>query len=193
MLHFPCWRCWPRGWVGRNRTRYRSTIIFIAVLVGSNWARADLSCFGDLDWKKLQTSGQSALVYVWSPRMVLSATQAAIVKAHVIDLKLGWLALHDDRLPASEVAAALQTLQRIKPASAQALATSRPLCASDLYRRDAYLHFPTAFLLSRGVVHPAKIVGAMPASFWSAALTERLDQLRASSVERRTGGSKGLQ
>jgi hypothetical protein len=38
---------------------------------------------------------------------------------------------------------------------------------------DATRHYPSAFVLSRGQLHPYPIVGAMPVSAWRLALRQR--------------------
>lgn len=111
--------------------------------------------------------------------MVLSVTQAAVVRSQAIGLKLDWIAVHDHRVPESEINQAQRALQLSQPLSAQALSGSRALCADALLQRDAYLHFPIAFVSSGGVLHDSKIIGAMPAVYWQSALAERLNALRA--------------
>ena len=157
---------------------------FIALLSVAFSAHAQSSsdqptCFDAQDLAALQQSKQLALIYVWSPRMVLSATQAGDVRSQAVGLKLDWVVVHDHRVDGSEIKLALQTLQASQPLSAQALSGSRPLCADALLKRDAYLHFPVAFVASAGVLHGAKIIGAMPAVFWGSAMVERLNDLRA--------------
>jgi hypothetical protein len=126
---------------------------------------------------------QGALVYVWSPRMVLSAQHAAEVQQQATAAGLLWQPVHDAQLPADERLAALAKLARSHPASSHALQNSQPLCDTQLIARDALRHFPTAFVwrdAPNGGVLPARgwagtpIVGAMPAPFWAGALRERL-------------------
>lgn len=136
-------------------------------------------CFDAQDLAAVEQSKRLNLIYVWSPRMVLSASQAADVRSQAIRLKFDWIVVHDHRVANLEVEQALQTLQASQPLSAQALLGSRPLCAAALLQRDAYLHFPVAFVANGGVLHNSKIIGAMPSAFWHTALTERLNALRA--------------
>jgi hypothetical protein len=129
------------------------------------------------------TFKQGTLVYVWSPRMVLSAQHAAQVQQQATAAGLLWRPVHDAQLPADERLAALAKLAHAHPASSQALQNSQPLCDAQLIARDALRHFPTAFVwrdvpqveahLARGWAG-APIVGAMPAPFWADALRERL-------------------
>jgi hypothetical protein len=126
---------------------------------------------------------QGTLVYVWSPRMVLSAQHAAQVQQQATDAGLLWQPVHEAQLPTDERLAALAKLAQAHPASSDALQNSLPLCDAQLIARDALRHFPTAFVwrdAPRGEGLPAPgwagtpIVGAMPAPFWAGALRERL-------------------
>jgi hypothetical protein len=128
-------------------------------------------------------SKQGALVYVWSPRMVLSAQQAAEVQQQATAAGLRWQPVHDAQVPADERLAALAKLAHAYPASSRALQNSQPLCDAQLIARDALRHFPTAFVwrdAPQGEALPTRgwagtpIVGAMPAPFWAGALRERL-------------------
>lgn len=169
-------------------------IFLIATCARFCWAS---SCF-DAENQLLKTSDdstQGALVYVWSPRMVLSAQHAAQVQQQAAAAGLRWFAVHDLGLPEAEKAAALSRLAYAHPTSAQALQASQPLCDAQLMARDALRHFPTAFVWRDAVFSTAShsatpapghrlpldagwaghpIVGAMPPQFWAVALRERL-------------------
>lgn len=158
------------------------------------------TCFGEAQWLALQRStahpfGQGAadkvLLYVWSPRMVFSAVHAHEVQQEAQALGLRFVPVHDGRLPAEEVAQALAVLpqklqkpQNLVPGSAapqphshlhpHPLQTSVPLCAPSLVERDAYRHFPTAWVVQHGSFHPVPLVSAMPPRFWRMGLLERL-------------------
>jgi hypothetical protein len=130
-------------------------------------------------------AADNTLVYVWSPRMVLSAQHAADVQQQAELAGLRWVAVHDPRLPADERMAALGQLARTHPASAQALGHSLALCDAQLIARDALRHFPSAFVWRGALVQGGAglavqgwvgtpIVGAMPVAFWAMALRERM-------------------
>jgi hypothetical protein len=169
----------------------------IAALATSAWATA---CFDD---KNLQTIDfqqmQGALLYVWSPRMVLSAQHAASAQRQAQLRGLRFVPLHDANVPQAELDAALQRLLRpvvkdgggthvaavAQPAlptpprpqatlSAHALASSQALCSTSLQERDALRHFPTAFVVQAGGVHRYPIVGAMPEAAWASSIAQRL-------------------
>jgi hypothetical protein len=133
-------------------------------------AQASLNCLTDENLAHMQ----KAVVYVWSPRMVLSATEAGQALAGANALGLDFVPVVDGRLPLAEWHAALDTLADLAPVSAKALTQTRPLCASVLIAKDAYRHFPTGFLIVKNRVHPATLVGAMPAAFWQEGLRMRL-------------------
>ncbi len=128
------------------------------------------ACFSQADWQQLQQ--QPSLLYVWSPRMVLSALHAHEVQAEAAALGLRWVAVHDHRLPAQEVA---QALQHLPPEVRSVLQHTRPLCEHhSLLDLDAYRHFPTAWVAQQGRFHPSAMVSAMPTKWWRYGLQLRL-------------------
>jgi hypothetical protein len=166
----------------------QGAIFLIAAHAHFCWAK---DCF---DAKTRFTATQAgsthgALVYVWSPRMVLSAQYAADAQQQAARAGLRWQPVHDPQVPDDERLAALQKLAHAYPENQLALQTSQPLCDAQLIDRDALRHFPTAFVW-RDAPHLASasaqanpptpgwaghpIVGAMPAAFWATALRERL-------------------
>ncbi len=176
--------------------------ILVAGLANFAWATA---CFDD---KSLQTldfqQGQGALLYVWSPRMVLSAQHADSAQHQAQRYGLRFVPLHDAKVPQAELDAALQRL--LKPVvndiggekgraggatslskpfgpqaaqSANVLVASQALCAASLLERDALRHFPTAFVVQAGSVHRYPIVGAMPETAWASSIVQRLGADRA--------------
>jgi hypothetical protein len=121
---------------------------------------------------------QGALVYVWSPRMVLSAQHAASAQRQARQHGLAFVPLHDANVTDAEIQSALSQLARqgdaVQAASAQALTSSQSLCAPSLQARDASRHFPTAFVVQGALVHRYPIVGAMPESAWAHSIAQRL-------------------
>ena len=152
-------------------------IVFVAVKAGITPAR---SCFDDVILSKLALTSRPSLVYVWSPRMVLSVTQAHLAAEQAKTLGLQFVPVVDGRLPASEWQAALRKMASTPAVDAFVLSASEPLCSAQLIGKDAYLHFPTAFVLQNGQIHPQKLVGAMPAHFWRKGIMTRLDAPLAS-------------
>ena len=145
------------------------------------------TCFGETQWQELQrsTAGRpgekplSALLYVWSPRMVFSAVHAHEVQREAQALGLRFVAVHDGRLDPAEVKQALAVLPQRLPAGSvvpdpHPLQGSVPLCAPSLVERDAYRHFPTAWVVQQGSFHPVPLVSAMPPRFWKMGLQQRL-------------------
>jgi len=149
-------------------------ILFIAVQAVNTSA---IACFDD---EKLNIQahssqgGPGSLLYVWSPRMVLSATQAHLAADAAKATGLTFVPLVDGRLPASEWQSALRTLAVTQPKDAEALATTEPLCSAKLVEKDAYAHFPMAFVVKSGELHPNRLIGAMPEQFWAQGIQERL-------------------
>ena len=149
-------------------------IIFIAIQAINTPA---IACFNDEKFN-LQTRpsqvDQGSLLYVWSPRMVLSATQAHLAADAAKAAGLKFVPLVDGRMPVVEWQSALRTLAASKPKDAEALATTEPLCSPQLVEKEAYAHFPTAFVVKSGEMHPNRLIGAMPAQFWALGIQERL-------------------
>lgn len=155
----------------------------IALLLGALCAgniRANSAFDPCFDNEKMQDIAQrgsndtGTLLYVWSPRMVLSLTQAHLAAQAAQAQGLDFFPLHDARLPEAELRHALQTAKSEHPAAAQALQKSEPLCASDLVNADALRHFPTTFVLTARGTHRFPIIGAMPQSAWQLSISERL-------------------
>ncbi|MDO5653398.1 MAG: hypothetical protein Q4G39_04770 [Brachymonas sp.] len=144
-------------------------------------------CFDEAQWQTLQRSSadttatplHKALLYVWSPRMVFSAVHAHEVQQVAQSLGLRFVPVHDGTLPAQEVSDALAVLPQRLPAGSvvpdpHPLQASVPLCAPSLVERDAYRHFPTAWVVQDGSFHPVPLVSAMPPRFWKMGLQQRL-------------------
>jgi len=129
---------------------------------------------------RLSATGQRrVLLYLWSPRMVLSAEHAGEVQAVAQALGLAWLPVFDPRLPQAEVNAALASAA-IPPLARTALRASWPLCDRALLQAPQTLrHFPTAFVYvqdEKGAWQRLglPIVSAMPSVFWREAIEQRL-------------------
>ena len=151
------------------------------------------ACFDEAQWQALQQSttghggatSPKALLYVWSPRMVFSAIHAHEVQQEAQALGLRFVPVHDGRLPPEEVAQALAVLPQKLPVGSVApkphpLQSSQALCAPSLVERDAYRHFPTAWVVQQGSFHPVPLVSAMPPQFWRMGLQQRLQQAGSS-------------
>lgn len=133
-----------------------------------------IACFDDVILSKLTLDSRPSLVYVWSPRMVLSVTQAHLAAEQAKLLGLHFVPVVDGRLPAPEWLGALKKMANTPGVDVSVLSASETLCSAQLIDKDAYLHFPTAFVLQNGQIHPQKLVGAMPANFWSMGIRMRL-------------------
>jgi hypothetical protein len=153
--------------------------IFVALMCQFSMARG---CWDDQDLAQFKAKHPTAppiLLYVWSPKMALSAQHAASAQRQAAALGVDFVALHDASVPHGELQAALQRLQSSalahERASAVALSQSRALCATDLIARDALRHFPTAFVVQPHGLHRFAIVGAMPEAAWASSIAQRLD------------------
>ena len=157
-----------------------------------DWLAAQLSCpahqpIAQLFEQRGLASDQPVLLYLWSPRMVLSVQHAHAVQQVAQSLGLQWLAVRDPRQPQAEAEAALASLPAAAAAAAaaaQALHPAQALCDQGLLMQAQTLrHFPTAWVFRREVVGESAaavwqqrglpIVSAMPAVFWRQAIKER--------------------
>jgi hypothetical protein len=114
------------------------------------------SCFDDKELAQLEGSHTDALIYIWSPRMVLSALEAGNVAEAAKAKKIRFIALHDTRVGTREIAATLSKLNHL------ALIDSQALCSPRLISLEAMRHFPTAFIVRSGSLNTHPLVGAMP-------------------------------
>lgn len=126
-------------------------------------------------------SGQKALLYVWSPRMVLSVQHAGAVRRQAQSMGLRWLPMHDASIEANELQATLSSQNHgAQRANYRALKDTQPLCnLAWAEEHHALRHFPSAYVLyqQRGELRIAgeAIVGAMPLTYWRLALQQRLE------------------
>jgi hypothetical protein len=144
----------------RHRVAPIITLVFIA-----NYSASALenSCFDDESLSKLLQNSlveRGAVIYVWSPRMVYSVHNMATAARAASAAGLDFVALHDMRVPPSE----------LPPPRA----ASQALCSQQLIEREALRHLPTAFVIHAGQLHPYPVVGAMPLSAWQGSLNQRL-------------------
>jgi hypothetical protein len=154
-------------------------IIFVAIQAYITPANA---CFDDNLLNKTLLTQQNSLLYVWSPRMALSATQAHLAAESAKASGLQFVPLVDGRIPTDEWQSALRTLAKSQALDAEVLASSQVLCAPKLIDKDAYAHFPTAFVVKSGEIHPNRLIGAMPAHFWLQGMKERLQPQKDAQI-----------
>ncbi len=122
--------------------------------------------------------GSEALLYVWSPRMVLSAQHAGEVAAVAADLGMVFVPALPPQIEATESEQALAALAADWPTAAQALQASAPLCSAALQAKlRAVPHYPTAWLWrwqgGQWQQQGRRIISAMPPAYWRLALAER--------------------
>ena len=180
-----------QGWINRRRWLIICRFFAIISIAACAYPIRAAACFNDEKWARLQANSTPSLLYVWSPRMVLSAHNATIAHTAATARGLAFWAVHDGRVPEVEINQALAQLAThpdgATRASAQALAGSQPLCSPALIEREALRHFPTAWVtpgaatgmasdVSSSVAShsPTAIVGAMPAFGWAISLAQRL-------------------
>jgi hypothetical protein len=154
--------------------------VFATIFIASLAARASATaCFDDENLTALEFQQvQGALLYVWSPRMVLSAQHAASAQRQAQLQGLRFVPLHDAGVSHAEVQAARQRMLGLGLDSANALAVSQALCATSLLERDALRHFPTAFVVQASGVHRYPIIGAMPEAAWASSIAQRVRTAR---------------
>jgi hypothetical protein len=162
----------------------RSWTVFVVLAWHSLQIMAqETRCFDDVQLRMLQTApsqrglDRGHLLYVWSPRMSLSVTQAHEAARAAALEGLAFVPVHDARVAAHEMDGVMRLARQRLPDSVIVLLKSQPLCAPSLIERDALRHFPTAFVLTaRDGLHRFPIVGAMPEAAWRQSLAQRLGQ-----------------
>jgi hypothetical protein len=125
---------------------------------------ASSACFDDAALAKLQADRANTLIYVWSPRMVLSSLEAADVAKAAASQGLSLLALHDARVDDAELQGALAKLPHT------ALTQSQALCSPRLIALEAMRHFPTSFVMQNGKLNVQPLVAAMPPKLYQQAI-----------------------
>ena len=167
-----------------------AALLWLLVLGGAVCAKTALqwgaatTCLDDAGVQRLlaESRHHPILLYVWSPRMVLSAEHAHEVAAVAADMGVQFVPVHDGRVPSTEIQEAVQAVPAraaIRPEQ-NVLVHSQPLCAPVLEQRDSYRHFPTAWVVQQGSFHPVPLVSAMPPQFWRMGLQQRLQQAGSS-------------
>lgn len=139
----------------------RAALLFAITLLVAHLSFAQTlttsqACFDDKKLAQLEDSRADTLIYIWSPRMVLSALEAGHVAEAAKAQNLRFIALHDARVGAREF---IDTLSKLKH---QSLVNSEPLCSPRLISLDAMRHFPTEFIVQAGALDGLPLVGAMP-------------------------------
>ena len=136
-------------------------------------------CWNDADLSALEKGKVNAVIYVWSPRMVLSVLHAGEVVKQARMAGLHFVPVVDERIPEDEWKLALGS------AAAQHatgfgqihdLAPSHSLCAGRLLLLDADQHFPSVFLVHSGRLQSEKWTGAMNAKTWANAFRSDLSR-----------------
>ena len=132
------------------------------------------NCWSDADLSALEKTQISAVIYIWSPRMVLSVLHADEVAKQASAAGLGFVPIVDGRVPDAEWQQALQAVGVIKAGVGGSLKTTKPLCDGRLITLDAYQHFPSVFLVRFGQLKAEKWTGAMNSSAWASAFNAEL-------------------
>lgn len=131
-----------------------------------------------INWSVPAAGQRGILLYLWSPRMVLSVQHAAQMQAAAQSLGLRWQAMHDPRISAQEIASTLQAAA-VSAQVRKVLDASVPLCDADLLAQGQTLrHFPAAWVYQQNATRGwlprgLPIIGVMPLVFWRQAIAER--------------------
>ena len=132
-----------------------------------------IACFDDKKLDQLLKTTPSSLIYVWSPRMVLSVTQAFSVAQVAVAEGLQFVPLLDPRVPFAEAQAALD---QHNLSESKSVLNACAHAQSAQFSFEDWHHAPTMRLRIDQRLHGRRIVGAMPAVALRALLHERLAQ-----------------
>ena len=99
-----------QGWINRRRWLIFCRFFAIISIAACAYPISAAACFDDEKWAALQANPAPGLLYVWSPRMVLSAHNAATAHTAATARGLAFWAVHDGRVPEDEINQALAQL-----------------------------------------------------------------------------------
>jgi hypothetical protein len=141
--------------------------------------------YGDADLAKLMSEKRTAMIYVWSPRMVYSVTEFTRVRALAEKRKMEFIPVLDPMVEVKEARAALKKAGidfQIKTASGQrepsSVALYKRMNSVELYMRNGTLHFPTIFLSANGKLHTRRLVGVLTNDDLNKSLDEMTGELK---------------
>jgi hypothetical protein len=141
--------------------------------------------YSDAELAKLMSDKRTALIYVWSPRMVYSVTEFTRMRALAEKRKMEFVPVLDPLVDVSEARAAIKKAGidfKIRSANnlrePSSIAMYKRMNSVDLYMRNATLHFPTVFLVANGKMHSHRIVGVMTNDGMNASLDEMMGELK---------------
>lgn len=148
-------------------------------------AGAKNETYGDADLTKLMGDKKTAMIYMWSPRMVYSVTEFTRVRALAEKRKMEFIPVLDPMVDVKEARAALKKAGidfQIKTASSQrepsSVALYKRMNSVELYMRSGTLHFPTIFLTSNGKLHSRRLVGVLTNQDLNTSLDEMTGELK---------------
>ncbi len=141
--------------------------------------------YGDADLAKLIAGKKTAMIYVWSPRMVYSVTEFPRMRALAEKRKMEFVPVLDPLVSIKEARAAMKkagidvkvkmTIAQREPSS---VALYKRLNSVELYMRNGTLHFPTVFLTANGKVHSRRVIGVMTNDGMNESLDEMMGELK---------------
>ncbi len=141
--------------------------------------------FTDQDLAKLIHSKKNAVIYLWSPRMVYSVTEFARLRAVIEKRKMEFVPVLDPMVETAEARAAMKKAGvelgvKIAALSREPSSVSfyKRLSSVDLYMRNGTLHFPTMFVVSKGKIHPRRIVGILSDDGLNKSLDEWMAEIK---------------
>ena len=161
-----------------NRKRSVWRLALMLLTFAKSHSAFAAACWTDADLLALEETQANAVVYVWSPRMVLSVLHADDVAKQARESGLRFVPIVDGRVPEAEWRLALSAIATKAPINqsglGQSLQSTINACASRLTALDAYQHFPSVFLIRSGRLQPEKWTGAMNSSTWADAFQQAL-------------------
>lgn len=141
--------------------------------------------YGDADLEKVLAEKKTALIYMWSPRMVYSVTEFTRVRTLAEKRKMEFIPVLDPMVDVSEAQAAMKKAGidiKMKIASNQrepsSLALYKRMNSVELYMRNGTLHFPTVFVTANGKMHSRRLVGVLTNIDLNTSLDEMTGELK---------------
>lgn len=141
--------------------------------------------FGDSDLEKILAAKKTAMIYMWSPRMVYSVTEFTRMRGLAENRKMDFIPVLDPMVDVKEARAAMKKAGidfQVKMASSQrepsSVALYKRMNSVELYMRNGTLHFPTVFVTANGKVHPRRLVGVLTNTDLNTSMDEMIGELK---------------
>lgn len=131
-------------------------------------AAQKVDSFNDFDFEKILSEKKTAMIYLWSPRMVYSVSEFTRMRALAEKRNMEFVPVLDPMADSQEAKEAMKKAGvdfQMKTAALQREPSSinlyRKLNSVELFMRNGTLHFPTVFVTANGKIHSRRLIGVL--------------------------------